>query len=205
MGSQEAAIALPQTKTADRGARLQAVTIEDITVSDLLSRVFGNDPPHRGLIAGGTKRLQLFFNQVRDAVGLHDSPWTLATLRGGGAVAYLRQTGGNIVWLQFRGRWESFRSMRHYVQSGLFMQAYATLPAVTKDRVTHLAALAPLLMGPSAAESVLMSRCLSQRRLPKLISFGRLRPPRSLRKWEEVGTRAPFRKQYNAKGRIVDT
>eukprot|EP00971_Amphidinium_carterae_P341888 6480946-Amphidinium_carterae.1 len=103
IGSEEAAIALPQTKTADRGARLQAVAIEDTTLTSLLSRVFGNDPPHRGLIAGGTKGLQLFFNQVRDAVGLRDSPWTLATLRGGGAVAYLRQSGGNIIWLQFRG------------------------------------------------------------------------------------------------------
>eukprot|EP00971_Amphidinium_carterae_P236390 4691307-Amphidinium_carterae.1 len=74
-GSQEAAIALPQTKIA----------IEDLTVIDLLVRVFGKDPPHRGLIAGGARGLQVFFNQVRDAVGLRQTPWTLATLRGGGA------------------------------------------------------------------------------------------------------------------------
>eukprot|EP00971_Amphidinium_carterae_P258329 5127379-Amphidinium_carterae.2 len=141
LGSVEAAIALPQTKTSDRGARLQAVAIEDGTVIDLLVRVFGNDPPHRSLIAGGTKGLQMLFNRVRTAMGLQDTPWTLATLRGGGAVAYLRQSGGNIVWLQFRGRWESFRSMRHYVQAGLAMQAFASLPEGTKALVGQLAAL----------------------------------------------------------------
>eukprot|EP00971_Amphidinium_carterae_P063954 1265951-Amphidinium_carterae.2 len=147
-GSLEAAIALPQTKTSDRGARLQSVAIEDQTVIDLLIRVFGSDPPHRSLVAGGPRGLQIFFNQIRDSLGLRGSPWTLATLRGGGAVAYLRQSGGNIVWLQFRGRWESFRSMRHYVQAGLAMQAFASLPAETKERVSYLASLAPILLGP---------------------------------------------------------
>eukprot|EP00971_Amphidinium_carterae_P185847 3689666-Amphidinium_carterae.1 len=62
-GSTEAAIALPQTKTADRGARLQSVSIDDSTVTALLCRVFGSDPPQRGLIAGGSRGLQLFFER----------------------------------------------------------------------------------------------------------------------------------------------
>eukprot|EP00971_Amphidinium_carterae_P319230 6345207-Amphidinium_carterae.3 len=145
-GSREAAIALPQTKTADRGARLQSVSIDDDSMAEFLSRIFGSDPPHRGLIAGGSKGLQMFFERVRRSVGLESSPWTLATLRGGGALSYLRKSGGNIIWLQFRGRWESARSMRHYIQGGLAMQAYAGLPQSTKDRIAVLAELAPSLL-----------------------------------------------------------
>eukprot|EP00971_Amphidinium_carterae_P211115 4189177-Amphidinium_carterae.1 len=79
-GSTEAAIALPQTKTADRGARLQSVSIDDDTVATLLVNTFGEDPPHRSLIAGGSRGLQMFFERVRRAVGLEGTPWTLATL-----------------------------------------------------------------------------------------------------------------------------
>eukprot|EP00971_Amphidinium_carterae_P278661 5531785-Amphidinium_carterae.2 len=145
-GSSKAAIALPQTKTADHGAQLQSVAIDDASVADLLLRIFGEDPPHQSLIAGGSRGLQLFFERVRLAVGLDNTPWTLATLRGGGALAYLRSSGGNVIWLQFRGRWESSRSMRHYIQAGLAMQAFAKLPSVTKSRIATLAELAPILL-----------------------------------------------------------
>eukprot|EP00971_Amphidinium_carterae_P033232 654250-Amphidinium_carterae.1 len=145
-GSVEAAIALPQTKTSDRGARLQSVSIDDTTVADLLVRTFGSDPPNRCLIAGGSRGLQTFFERVHLALNLQNTPWTLATLRGGGALAYLRQTGGNIIWLQFRGRWESAKSMRHYIQAGLAMQAYAALNQDTKLRIAALAELAPVLL-----------------------------------------------------------
>eukprot|EP00971_Amphidinium_carterae_P218096 4329399-Amphidinium_carterae.2 len=145
-GSKEAAVALPQTKTSDRGARLQSVSIDDETVVDLLTRIFGADPPYRSLVAGGSRGLQLFFERVRKAVGLGGSPWTLATLRGGGALAFLRMTGGNIIWLQYRGRWESARSMRHYIQAGLAMQAYSSLTMDVKLRIATLADLAPTLL-----------------------------------------------------------
>eukprot|EP00971_Amphidinium_carterae_P220272 4372771-Amphidinium_carterae.3 len=54
--------------------------------------------------------------------------------------------GGNITWLQYRGRWESARSMRHYIQAGLAMQAYSSLSMDTKLRIATLADLAPTLL-----------------------------------------------------------
>eukprot|EP00971_Amphidinium_carterae_P178513 3541450-Amphidinium_carterae.1 len=156
-GSVEAAVALPQTKTSDRGARLQSVSIDDCTVIALMARIFGADPPHRCLVAGGSRGLQMFFERVRRCVGLQGSPWTLATLRGGGALAFLRMTGGNIIWLQYRGRWESARSMRHYIQAGLAMQAYSGLDEATKLRIAHLADLAPLLLSSVDEEEPIRS------------------------------------------------
>eukprot|EP00971_Amphidinium_carterae_P140319 2779963-Amphidinium_carterae.6 len=148
MGSVEAAIAIPQTKTSDRDARLQAVAIEDETVIDLLVRVFGNDPPHRNLIAGGTKGLQMLFNCVRTTMGLQDTPWTFATLvveeqwptlgravetlcgYNSGADGNLSAACGTMCRLAWLCCW-----------------ACASLPVATKALVGQLAALAPSLLG----------------------------------------------------------
>eukprot|EP00971_Amphidinium_carterae_P008634 169928-Amphidinium_carterae.1 len=95
-------LALTKTKTSNRGSKLQNVIIEDGAVLNFVNRIFGSCPPKTLLCAGGQVSLSLRFAALKRALGLEKSPLSLASLRGGGSVHYMR-TIGNVAWLQYRG------------------------------------------------------------------------------------------------------
>eukprot|EP00971_Amphidinium_carterae_P330867 6464124-Amphidinium_carterae.1 len=138
-------LALTKTKTSNRGSKLQSVIIEDGVVLHFVNRVFGDFPPKALLCAGGQVSLSLRFAALKRALGLEKSPFSLASLRGGGSVHYMR-TIGNVSWLQYRGRWESAKTMGHYLQAGTAMMAMAAIPRDVTHRIKALAQLAPTLL-----------------------------------------------------------
>eukprot|EP00971_Amphidinium_carterae_P292315 5802760-Amphidinium_carterae.4 len=79
----------------------------------LLTWLVGDDVPTRLLILGGVLRLNQLFSHARQvaAATLGSPSWYV------GAVDFLRATSDPHA-LQYRGRWESSRSMFHYMQIG---------------------------------------------------------------------------------------
>eukprot|EP00971_Amphidinium_carterae_P122206 2419683-Amphidinium_carterae.1 len=89
------------------------------------------------------------FEQIRRHLLLHQSAFTLSTLRGGGAIHHL-QSCQSIAYLQWLGRWSSEKSVSHYLQLGLAASALVSIPSAARDGVLRLAALAPALLGGAA-------------------------------------------------------
>eukprot|EP00971_Amphidinium_carterae_P349166 6490879-Amphidinium_carterae.1 len=107
--------AIMRSKTSARTTLLQSVVIEDPKILLLAEHVYGADPPDCLWIRGGLLRLQRNFTKIKQILQLEGLPYTLGSLRAGGAVEYLRRTS-NASGLQIRGRWMSQKSMYHYTQ-----------------------------------------------------------------------------------------
>eukprot|EP00971_Amphidinium_carterae_P293525 5827487-Amphidinium_carterae.1 len=140
-------LALPKTKTSNRGSRLQSVIIEDSGLLQIMDVAFGAMPARSLLCPGGLPVLAQKFAVLKKVLQLEHTPFSLASLRGGGSVHYMR-TVGNVSWLQYRGRWESAKSMGHYLQAGTAMLSMAQIPEAAKARIKTLAQLAPTLLLP---------------------------------------------------------
>ena len=103
-------------------------------------RSSGMIAPDTSCVRGGIKGLTLRFEYLKGVLGIPTAPFTLGSIRGGGAVWHycnLQSLG----LLQFRGRWKSAASMNHYIQVGTCSLAFAQLPSEALDRIRQLAAL----------------------------------------------------------------
>eukprot|EP00971_Amphidinium_carterae_P309938 6159247-Amphidinium_carterae.1 len=138
--------AIMKPKTA-RTTLLQSVVIEDPKILLLAEGVFGQDHPDCLWIRGGLARLQANFHSLKRALNIHSSPYTLGSLRAGGAVEYLRRTS-NGVGLQIRGRWASQKSMFHYTQLSLAAVSVHSIPVETREKLFALARMASTLLDP---------------------------------------------------------
>eukprot|EP00971_Amphidinium_carterae_P265941 5275636-Amphidinium_carterae.1 len=123
----------------------QTKPIQDPPLIALLGAIFSGDAERTLLSPGGTMGLQRKFLLLKDMIGIGSSPWTLASIRGGGCVHFVLHSQ-DMDYLQWKGRWASQKSMRHYMQLGLGVASYSTLPPQEKQTVMTLAQLAsPLL------------------------------------------------------------
>eukprot|EP00971_Amphidinium_carterae_P346744 6488398-Amphidinium_carterae.3 len=138
-------LSLPKTKTSNRGSKLQSVLIEDELILEFVDNLLGAVAPNTLLVAGGLPLLSKRFDALKRVLSLSSSPFSLASLRGGGAVHYMR-TIGNVSWLQYRGRWESAKSMGHYLQAGSAMLAMMNVSTQCRHLVKSLAQLTPTLV-----------------------------------------------------------
>eukprot|EP00971_Amphidinium_carterae_P064672 1281609-Amphidinium_carterae.1 len=104
--------------------------VTDPTVVSLASCLLGQDASSAPLVRGGLRELHRKFDYLRAALHLERSPFTLSTLRGGGAVWHIQQCQ-SLAMLQWRGRWASERSVQHYLQLGLAAAEMASLDQET--------------------------------------------------------------------------
>ena len=153
-------------KTAQtRGARWQHVRIHAELVLALAWSVWGTLPPNAPLFhypgsarARGSK-LAAYVSALFAAL---EVPWgaregfTLGGLRAGGTTAVLRHTGSLEV-TRWRGRWDSARSMEHYVQELAMGSAYASLPDRVRAQLGALSRLLPTLIHEQAGSTALTS------------------------------------------------
>eukprot|EP00971_Amphidinium_carterae_P312260 6206521-Amphidinium_carterae.1 len=123
-------VCITQSKTMARTSRLQSVLVSDPVVVDLANTLLAEDA------ASAPERLHI-----------KNSPFTLGTLRGGGAVHHIQQCQ-SIALLQWKGRWTTERSVQHYLQVGLAATALAAISPHAKQLIDALAALAPGLLHP---------------------------------------------------------
>eukprot|EP00971_Amphidinium_carterae_P352884 6492761-Amphidinium_carterae.3 len=140
-----AILCLPETKTSTRTVKVQSVLIKDAPLIGFLQSVFAADHERVLLSPGGAVGLQRKFLSLRTLVGIQNAPWTLASVRGGGCVHFALHSN-DMDYLQWKGRWSTQRSMRHYMQMGLGAASFSSLGDTDKGRIMELAALAsPLL------------------------------------------------------------
>jgi len=85
-------LALPTTKTMNRGSKIQSVLIEDASLLAFLKEVVGRDAPNVLLCPRGLQGLTRCFHLLLVQLVLAVTKYTLGCLRGGGAVEYFRRT-----------------------------------------------------------------------------------------------------------------
>eukprot|EP00971_Amphidinium_carterae_P165812 3286630-Amphidinium_carterae.1 len=147
-GSEESlVICITQSKTSHRAARLQSVMVTDPVIVELARKLLQHDAASAPLVRGGLQELYKKFDHLRRMLNIAESPFTLGTLRGGGAVWHIQQCQ-SLAMLQWRGRWASERSVQHYLQLGLAATAMAALDGATRTKVDALATLAGVLLHP---------------------------------------------------------
>ena len=71
--------------------------------------------------------------------------YTLGGLRAGGTTAYFEATS-DLQLTRWRGRWDSMKSMEHYIQELPSHEAFARLPAAVRARIARIAALLPAVL-----------------------------------------------------------
>eukprot|EP00971_Amphidinium_carterae_P005538 109921-Amphidinium_carterae.1 len=139
-------IAIAESKTSTRAARLQSTMITDVNVIALAQGLLCDDLPSRLVIAGGLPELSRKYVKLTTVLGLKKG-FTLGTLRGGGAVRCLKQHK-SLSSLQWLGRWSSERSTHHYLQLGVAAATWIDLPSSTKSLVQQLASHADTVLNP---------------------------------------------------------
>eukprot|EP00971_Amphidinium_carterae_P113390 2246557-Amphidinium_carterae.1 len=100
----------------------------------LLSAVFYADEGGGALLCPGSAMgLQRKLMHLKEFIGVPSSPWTLACIHGGGCV-HCALNSQDMDYLQWKCRWASQRSMRHYMQLGPGVASFA---AVQTKRTTE--------------------------------------------------------------------
>ena len=70
--------------------------------------------------------------------------YVLSGLRAGGITAFFQSTQ-DMMLTRWRGRWDSLRTLEHYIQELPMAESYARLPARTRERLARLSSLLPEL------------------------------------------------------------
>eukprot|EP00971_Amphidinium_carterae_P168406 3336677-Amphidinium_carterae.1 len=139
-----AVLAIPESKTSSRTVKMQSIMISDAKLIRLMTYIYGNDPMRAPLCPGGLRGLQRRYTYLKLRLGLASSPWTLGSIRGGGAVEFLKRTQ-NVNYLQWKGRWANPKNMSHYLQASLGVVAFTSLPMRDRELVLQLARCAPVM------------------------------------------------------------
>ena len=148
-------VVLRHAKTRElRGARWQHVRVCCPTVISLLDRVFGTRPPGVLLFScAGSHAVRGRQLSARFAAGLavlgvpygQHHGYTLGGLRAGGITAFFEETQ-DIQLTRWRGRWDSMRSLEHYVQELASHEAFARIDPTSRRKIFRLAELLPALL-----------------------------------------------------------
>jgi integrase len=127
---------LRQTKTGTE----QAVQIFDSSVLHLLAVICKSKKPSDRVFAFSSASLRNWFQAACRRLGLQQCGYVLHSLRHGGATRdFLR--GVPIGDILSRGRWESNKTSRRYIQSGKALLLAVTIPESTSTLAAKVALL----------------------------------------------------------------
>eukprot|EP00971_Amphidinium_carterae_P332387 6466527-Amphidinium_carterae.1 len=145
--SEHLTICVAQSKTSTRSSRIQSVLITDTLVTQLAETLLCADSSSAPLLRGGHRAFVKAFEDARRHLLLEGSPFTLSTLRGGGAVWQIHHCQ-SIALLQWKGRWSSEKSVQHYLQIGLAATSLSQLSRDAKSKVLRLSELGYVVLNP---------------------------------------------------------
>eukprot|EP00971_Amphidinium_carterae_P225356 4469735-Amphidinium_carterae.1 len=118
-----AILRLPETKTASRTVRVQSVLIKEPPLINLLACIFYKDAERTLLCPGGTLGLQRKFLLLKElVVGIETTPWTLASVRGGGCV-HCALHSQDMDYLQWKGRSQRYAPLHAAWAGGCYLQS----------------------------------------------------------------------------------
>ena len=148
-------VILRHSKTSKmKGARWQHVRLDSVFVIALLWGVFGNrapDAPLFSFVGSATqraRRLTVLFHAGLAALGVPSGDkhgYVVSGLRAGGITAFFQHTQ-DMMLTRWRGRWDSLRTLEHYIQELPMAEQYARLPAAVRDKLARLSTLLPALV-----------------------------------------------------------
>ena len=135
-----------------RGARWQHVRIRSPGVVRFVRHVFGERTPdtilftYLGAYPQRARALAARFQAVLEYLEVPygiSSGFVFSGLRAGG-ITSLFERSGDLALTRWRGRWDSSRSMEHYVQELPASAAFAHLPQDTRARIFRLSDALPI-------------------------------------------------------------
>ena len=148
-------VILRHSKTRElRGARWQHVRVVCPAVIALLELAFGARPRDWSLFTcTGSHAVRSRQLAARFATGLtalevpHGQAhgYTMSGLRAGGITAFFEATQ-DLGLTRWRGRWDSLRSMEHYIQELASHDAFSSLHPTVRARIFRLAGLFPVVL-----------------------------------------------------------
>ena len=97
--------------------------------------------------------LRVLFRDVLAELSLDSVAYTFAGLRAGGATSHFR-THRDIVSLQYLGRWQSLRTISHYLQEAMSAQLRVTMPALAVKKLESWLRFSHLLKTPPVSALV---------------------------------------------------
>ena len=146
-------VVLRHAKTAAmRGARWQHVRIRSQGVIRLVRHVFGQRSPDTNLftcLGGYPQRARALAARFQAGLCYLEAPYgrvngfVFSGLRAGGITSLFERTE-DLALTRWRGRWDSTRSMEHYVQELPASAAFAQLSVDTRRRIFRLSDALPI-------------------------------------------------------------
>lgn len=128
-------IGLPKTRM--RGACRQHVRVDEPGVARWVQMVLGDTPFHTRIWQGSLRSFQLRLDLLQSAV-LKSAYFLPSSLRPGGATYLFRLWDENLVRLQWRGRWRSFKMLEIYVQELGAAEIFLRFPRSVQLRLAGL-------------------------------------------------------------------
>ena len=105
-------------------------------------------PGVRGHVSVRARQLNARFAAGLEVLGVpygQHHGYTLGGLRAGGITAFFEETQ-DIGLTRWRGRWDSMRSLEHYVQELASNEAFARIDPTSRAKIFRLAELLPVVL-----------------------------------------------------------
>ena len=132
-------------KTRRRAARHQSVVLRRPEAVGALTRLLWSIPRNWLLCGGGTAGLRGRFRALLRGLGIPESLYSPASLRPGGTIAYHLRCD-DLGRLLYHGRWDSVRTVQHYLHEGVAAVTAAALPPRAAALMQQLVRLLPDLL-----------------------------------------------------------
>eukprot|EP00971_Amphidinium_carterae_P154168 3057567-Amphidinium_carterae.1 len=148
-----ASIAKPKLRTGLNRNNFQFVVIEDALMAGFVhrQRAAVSQPLQQELLwSQGLVEFLHMWRQGLAVLGLTAMPYVPSGLRGGGATHHFLMHQ-DVPRLRRRGRWQTERTLQHYLHEVVYAQQQKHMPAAALELVSKWASLcSPLLTPPSS-------------------------------------------------------
>ncbi|MBM4022198.1 MAG: hypothetical protein FJ284_08145 [Planctomycetes bacterium] len=147
-----AVVCIVRAKTRTRAASTQSVLVEDALALQVAAVGLLGLHPNQLILAGGSAHLRLLFSTLLECLNLGHLAYSPSSLRPGGALHLFSQKNCSLADLMYRGRWDSSRTVSHYLQEGFAALAVSVISAAAAQRVRALSDLLPEVVAEWQAE-----------------------------------------------------
>jgi hypothetical protein len=154
----EAYVRIPEPKTRHRGPRRQHGMIDDVAVVRFLEALFCNAPPREPIFPPGKYGFRTRWDAICRALGVvpRDIPSGAvpAVIRGSAATEIFRRSK-SIPLTMWKGRWQTQRTLEHYLQETGGHSFLALQSDATRSRIGLAASAATGLLAAATLELTL--------------------------------------------------
>ena len=148
----ELLVRLVRTKSWSRGSKSQYAKLDACSACACSNHYLQSMPATARLWPASPAAFGLRFRRLLEVVLQTRHPFTVGSLRTGGATTLFRAWQENLPRLCWRGRWTDVNTLFHYVQELQATEISASFTVEVMKRVEALAALLPYLVAEWVAQ-----------------------------------------------------